>query len=110
MPVNLGETFCTSIRGKVGVDVPDFDIFVWAKGLQDMLSRDPHGTETYISWYQLARSSSICNITHHGVKVVRSRQRLQSRDVSKCPQVSTCVKMHEVQANARAVDWDRRSS
>ena len=110
MPVNLSDRSTFLFGGKARVDVPDFDIFVWTKGLQDMLPRNPHGAETYVSCYQLARSSSICNITHHEVKVVRSRQRLQSRDVSKCPQVSTCAKMHEVRANARAMDWDRRSS
>ena len=90
MPANLGlqgngETFCTSTPQKVRIDVPDFDIFVWAEGLQDMLPRNPHGAEAYVRYDQPTRSSSICNTAHHEVKVAQSRQTLQSRDVSKCP-------------------------
>jgi hypothetical protein len=100
MPANLGHNELSALLTpqKRRVDIPDFNIFVGAKGLQDMLPRNPHGTEAYVSYDQPLRSISTCYTTHHEVKAARTRQRLQSRDVSKYPQVSTCVMhMHEVQ-------------
>ena len=85
-----GELTPPLFHTKTRVDVPDFNIFIWTKGLQDMLPRDPHGAEAYVSGYQFSHSSSIGSITHHGVKVFGSRQKLQSRGVSKCPRVSMC--------------------